>query len=392
MLSTEQLCNHLIHLLHAPIRCYNQQKIPLTQHKKHKQQDDPVIQDPSFEDFLLTKANDQFPVLHFEFNAIVYGVIKTPTEGYFILGPCSLVSDNKNVVQKIAKAHHISPQYRISFCSAETFCSICGMLFHHCTGIDLNWNEIMTLNACKDVLAQSVEKEINNVAFSYQEQFKVHNPYEQEQREQNSIRNGDMEGLKKSFEETYVGEVGTLAKTPLRNSQNIAITLIALASRSAIEGGISPEIAYTISDSYVMQIEETVQPPDALSLARQAEIYYASMVAEHQKELEKNSLTARCKNYVKHHICEKIRVCDIAAEFGINPNYLSSKFTAEEGISLVHYINSQKIEFSKQRLRFSDEDYDTIAYAFGFSSQSHFTSVFKKIVGITPKQYRDKFR
>lgn len=391
MLSIEELCIHLTHLLHAPIRFYDNNGVYIKQHQKLEQQD-PVIQDPDFEKTLLSKGNCNFPVLYFEFNSAIYGIIKTQKHGSFILGPCSLVNNNRLTSEKIAKEHNITKDYKISFCTAETFCSICSMLFHHCTGVYLNWNEIMTLSTFNDMLEEDVQKQINDVVFSYQEQCKVHNPYEQEKREQDSIRHGDLEGLKKSFKETYVGEVGTLAKTPLRHSKNIAITLIALASRSAIDGGISPEIAYSISDSYVLQIEDALQPSDAIYLARQAEAYYTRLVAEHIENLEKNSLIARCKNKIRQNICTKIRVSSLAKELEVNANYLSEKFAKEEGITLNAYINKQKVEFSKHRLRYSDDNYGTIAYTLGFSSQSHFTNVFKRVTGITPKQYRDRYR
>lgn len=392
MLSTEELCNHLIYLLHAPIRWYSSQRVPQMFYQNFDQEHDPVAYDPFFENQLLDQANDQFPVLHFEFNSVIYGIIKSANEGFFILGPCSLALDTRTTAKKISRAHHISKDYRISACRLENFVAICAILFHHCTGICLNWNEIITLNASEDLLENNVEREMNDVIFSYQEQGKVHNPYEQERREQDSIRSGDLERLKSSFKETYSGEVGTLGKTTLRHSQNIAITLIALASRSAIEGGIAAETAYSISDSYILQIEEALQPSDAIALARQAEIYYTKLVAEHKQDLEKNSLTARCKTYVRQHICEKIHVSDLARRFDVTPNYLSEKFSKEEGLSLIAYINQEKIEFSKQRLRYSDDSYGTISYTLGFSSQSHFTSVFRKVTGMTPKQYRDRYR
>lgn len=392
MLSTEELCHHLIYLLHAPIRWYSSQRVPQMHYQNFDQAHDPVAHDPFFENLLLDKAHDAFPVLHFEFRSVIYGIIKSPTEGFFILGPCSLALDTRAAAQKIAKAHHIGKDYRVSACRLENFVAICAMLFHHCTGISLNWNEVMILNASDQLLEDNVEKEMNDVIFSYQEQGKVHNPYEQERREQDSIRRGDLDSLKKSFKETYSGEVGTLGKTTLRHSRNIAITLMALASRSAIEGGVAAETAYSISDSYILQIEETLHPSDAIALARQAEIYYTKLVAEHKQDLEKNSLTARCKNYIRQHICEKIHVSDLACRFDVTPNYLSEKFSKEEGLSLIAYINQEKIEFSKQRLRYSDDSYGTISYTLGFSSQSHFTSVFRKVTGMTPKQYRDIYR
>lgn len=68
---------------------------------------------------------------------------------------------------------------------------------------------------------------------------------------------------------------------PLRHSKNIAITLIALSSRSAIAGGIPSEIAYSLSDAYVLQVEELLHADEVIALARQAEVHYATLVRDH---------------------------------------------------------------------------------------------------------------
>lgn len=55
-----------------------------------------------------------------------------------------------------------------------------------------------------------------------------HNPYDQEMREQESIRRGDIEALKLCWEEKYEGSIGVLAPDPLRSLKNIAIGVITL--------------------------------------------------------------------------------------------------------------------------------------------------------------------
>ena len=84
----------------------------------------------------------------------------------------------------------------------------------------------------------------------------MNNPYDQEIREAASIRNGDPEQLKQAWEEDYTGKLGVLAKTTLRNFQNLGIVLVTLGSRAAMEGGVTPELAYSLSDSYIQKIEE----------------------------------------------------------------------------------------------------------------------------------------
>ena len=71
MLSILELCEHLTNIIHPPIRCYNKNKL-----ENYNVQQDPLISDKEFEQMLLCKANENFPVLHFEFESIIYGIIK----------------------------------------------------------------------------------------------------------------------------------------------------------------------------------------------------------------------------------------------------------------------------------------------------------------------------
>lgn len=76
--------------------------------------------------------------------------------------------------------------------------------------------------------------------FEHQEQ-EPHNPYDQEVRELDSIVMEMWKCLTVVWLETYRGEVGQLAKNQVRQAKNIAICVIALASRAAISGGMIPE-------------------------------------------------------------------------------------------------------------------------------------------------------
>ena len=53
--------------------------------------------------------------------------------------------------------------------------------------------------------------------------------------------------------ETYEGEIGILAKDPLRSAKNVAIGNITLASRAAIRGGMSTEKSFSLADSFSQQ-------------------------------------------------------------------------------------------------------------------------------------------
>lgn len=99
-------------------------------------------------------------------------------------------------------------------------------------------------------------------------------------------------------------------------------------------------------------------------------------------------LTARCKDEVQQRLYEKITVKGLAAALGVTPAYLSRVFHQEQGITLTDYITREKIRQACILLRTTDFTYEAIAYELGFSSQSYFGAVFKKLEGMTPKDYR----
>ena len=72
--------------------------------------------------------------------------------------------------------------------------------------------------------------------------------------------------------------------------------------------------------------------------------------------------------------------------------YLSALFKKENGITLSDYIASEKVKEACHMLEYTDKSILEISTALGFSSQSHFTKVFKKIKGVTPKSIRNEPR
>ncbi len=96
----------------------------------------------------------------------------------------------------------------------------------------------------------SIAKHLTNDMLHYQERRKAHNPIRQERREQESIRRGDLQALEESINESYGGEIGNVSKDVLRHYKNIAIWVISSASRSAIQGGVTPEKALSMCDSF----------------------------------------------------------------------------------------------------------------------------------------------
>ena len=220
-----------------------------------------------------------------------------------------------------------------------------------------------------------------------------HNPYDQEERECLSIEKGDREGLQKALAEKRTGTMtGKLADNPLRSAKNIGIVILTLASRAAIRGGLDPETAFTIEDAYVQHIEKLQTEEEVDKLAREAEFYYTSLVAKLRQAKRDDNLTARCKTYIQQHIQEPLRLSTIAKAFKLSTDYLSAHFSHITGLTLKEYILQEKIHQAADLLRYTDYPLNVISSYLSFSSQSHFGEVFRKYMGMTPGNYRSKYK
>lgn len=232
----------------------------------------------------------------------------------------------------------------------------------------------------------------------------VHNPYNHELREDEAIRHGDEEELRLILAEDFPGRFGVLAENPLRAEINLGIVNVTTASRAAIEGGLRYEKAYTLSDICIQQMEKCQTPEEVRKLYNDVKLQYARLVHEARESRENtpeeggssetdltNWNVERCKDYICAHLHGKITVIEIAHAIGLDPNYLSSLFCKCEKITIKHYIMKEKIKLVQKALVHSSSSYADIAIYFGFSSQSHMGAELKKLTGLTPRQYRERY-
>lgn len=239
-----------------------------------------------------------------------------------------------------------------------------------------------------DRIQKDLRRKVRSLSADLKENEMTHNSYEQERREQECVRRGDVEGLHRAISELEIHKVGRLARDELRNWKNLGIVMITLTSRSAIEGGLSPETAFSMMDVFVQQLERETNLERLVDLARKAELEFCLAVRGLRRSENPNPTVQRCRDLIARRIHTKLTVTELADALKISPDYLSQLFSREEGISLSDYIQKEKIKIAAGELMFGGKSYDDIAAFLSFSSQSHFGKVFKKWTGMTPRQYR----
>ena len=98
----------------------------------------------------------------------------------------------------------------------------------------------------------------------------------------------------------------------------------------------------------------------------------------------------RTLEFINQNLARDIRLWELAQIAGMSPNYFCELFKASTGLSPYQYILRQRIERAKQYLRDPKFTLACAGEAAGFADQSHFTKVFRRIVGVTPMRFRDK--
>lgn len=113
--------------------------------------------------------------------------------------------------------------------------------------------------------------------------------------------------------------------------------------------------------------------------------YKESPYSQKYTTLIQNSL-----NVIHNSFTEKISLSDVAAEIHVNPTYLSRKFQQEVGVAFSEYLNHCRIKKAKAfLLDHPNWSIQEVAENSGFSSQNYFSTLFKKVEGLSPKEFRE---
>ena len=98
------------------------------------------------------------------------------------------------------------------------------------------------------------------------------------------------------------------------------------------------------------------------------------------------------QNYLTNHLNEKITLSDLADIFCINYTSLSNIYSSATGQTIIEYLTFLKISKAKELLINTDKKIYTISEELGYSDTKYFIKRFRKIVGVTPKEFRKIYR
>lgn len=180
-----------------------------------------------------------------------------------------------------------------------------------------------------------------------------------------------------AVEELYGGDGSIADVTPRFAITDPLLEQLALAILSALHDGASEDRLYV----------ETMAHMIAVHLARRHSTRVRSELEAPVAGLSHPTLR-RLVEYIEAHLAGDLSLEAMAAEADVSVFYLSRAFKEALGQSPHQYVLTRRVERAKQLLRNTAEPIAEVALAVGFSSQSHLSAWFRRIVGVSPGAYR----
>lgn len=389
----EYLCTNISSLSGIPVRWYRHGK-PVQLFSRFRLDHDPA--ELHGKTLLETKQNVEYRIVDYQ----IYGIVRNRNDR-IVVGPIGQFLEEPKRIERAAFELGLSDlvaikEYLLHFSMIPNmpFESFLLML----CGMNLYLND-ETLSVEDVTIAPDQQKSfesslVHNQTVSrfeeIQPQKPIHNSLAYEQMMLDLIEKGDVDGLKRQFKDSSPGSYGTTSVDFIRHMKNTFIVTTTIVSRAAIRGGLDQEEVFGLSDYYIQQCEQLQSVSEITNLQYFMVLDYAQKVHSLRYGSILSDHVLKAIGHIKKHVTTIRSIEEIANAVYLSHSRLSALFVKETGLSLIAYLNKEKIEEAKRLIAFTKRPLSAISTYLGFSSQSHFNRVFKEWTKMTPGNYRQQ--
>lgn len=158
-----------------------------------------------------------------------------------------------------------------------------------------------------------------------------------------------------------------------------------MRSRINYRNQIFEEIFNTLYNGYS---RENLRYVSSLLHYYLASMRYVNFYRQTNKNTESEGMVAAAIHYMKENIEKRLTLNDLAIYTGYSFTHFSSLFKQQMGESPLAYFNRLKIEVSCQMLNDTDMHINQICHKVGITDCYYFSRLFRRITGLSPKEYR----
>jgi two-component system response regulator YesN len=213
-------------------------------------------------------------------------------------------------------------------------------------------------------------------------------PYESERELIGKVKIGDRTGAKEILN-------NMLATIMLHNPADIntlkgrLVELLSVLSRAAAEGGVEINLLLEKNLNYINTAMNKNNQEELCAWISAALNDFIDSVYRAQ-DAGKMTQIRPAVEFIEGHYDQPITLADIAKASYLSVSRLAHLFKEQMGITLIEYLTGVRINHAKGLLLSTDKSCTAICFEVGYNNQSYFTRTFKDIVGMTPRQFREK--
>ncbi len=181
------------------------------------------------------------------------------------------------------------------------------------------------------------------------------------------------------------------SENTLTNRKNLVIVLNTLCRKAVQKGHVHPMYIDELSTRFAIQINQVRSLKDLDTL--ESDMIHKYCLLVHNRSMKNYSqIVQQCITYTDFHYAEPLTLAFFAERCHVTKSYLSSLFKKETGGNLTDYIHSVRISHSLFLLNSTQMPIHIVAANCGYNDINYFIKLFKRLNGISPKQYRIQLR
>lgn len=154
------------------------------------------------------------------------------------------------------------------------------------------------------------------------------------------------EFLARAYNKQESFRFGVMSTSSIQQARYATVASVTLFCRTAIDNGLPENLAYSISDSYLLHLDETESIEEIQFLSLSAFREYCQVMQDWRLQSCRKEIK-QCCEYILMHIHEPISLTELAELVNLSPNHLSALFLKETSFRPTEYIRAQKLNYAR---------------------------------------------
>jgi two-component system, response regulator YesN len=204
----------------------------------------------------------------------------------------------------------------------------------------------------------------------------------------NAVRAGDVEAAEERLRDVMALIAETRVEESVDEVKLRMVQVLGIVNRAAYSAGANHHRVFQVNITTIDRLIPTKTIPEITEVARKAIQTMIALVPD--KDYFAKAKIDLALQYIQEHCTQNISRKAVAKLAACSPSHLSHIFSQLTGHTFTEYVLKQRMEKAKELLRKTSPRISDVAYEVGYDDPNYFSYAFKKVVGVSPFQYRKR--